>query len=84
MPLPSSSGPGINFTLTSVGWERDKKRDMQEYVCSRRILKHLTLEKFRRVLREDCSGLEDWVYGETRAHFINSLLNTCYMPGMGL
>lgn len=62
MPLPSSSGPGLNFTLTSVVWERDKERDMQEYGFSRRILKHLTLEKFRRLLREDCSA-KGWKTG---------------------
>lgn len=27
VPLPSSSGPGINFTLTSVGWERRRQRE---------------------------------------------------------
>lgn len=67
MPLPSSSGPGINFTLTSVGWERRRQReenqDMQAYVCRRQILKHLDLQRFRRVFLIEGFLAKSWKTG---------------------
>lgn len=70
MPLPTltpSSGHGINFLMTSVGWDRKRQReadqDLQEYVGRRRILQPLALERFRRAFFMRGlfdQGLEDW------------------------
>lgn len=60
---------------------------MSEYVYGRRVLKHLALERFRRIFLMRGlfgQGLEDWIFGKTRAHFVNSLLDTYCMPGMGI